>query len=96
MEEIFIKVRDVVISRTGISFADMVWSDKEEHVDARSLLVSLLHDHDMSDVVIARYLGMTRQGVNKLRRNFESRKGDSWLLSTVWKRCRDDLSTINS
>lgn len=92
MEEVFIRVRDIVIERTGVSFDNMVISNKEEHVDARLLLVCLLHDYGLTDTKIGEYIGMTRQGVNKLRNNFHARERSSWILSTTWQRLRSELA----
>lgn len=92
MEEIFMKVREAVIGRTGVQFDDMVSSNKDEHVDARSLFVCLLHEYGLTDTRIGVYIGMTRQGVNKLRNNFHDRKKGSWVLSTTWQRLRDELA----
>ena len=95
MEKIFDKVVNIVSDRTGVGREDLIYSKKQECVDARSILISLLHGLGFPDILTARYLGVTRQGVNKLRNTIEDRKRHSFILSTCYQQCSNDVATNN-
>lgn len=95
MEKIFDKVVNIVSDRTGIDRDNLIYSKKQECVDARSILINLLHGLGFPDTLTARYLGVTRQGVNKLRNTIEDRKRHSFILSTCYQQCSNDIATNN-
>lgn len=95
MEKIFQEVVKIVSGRTGIEFNELLYSKKQEHVEARSILINLLSDLGFSDSLTARYLSMTRQGVNKLKNTLHSRKRHSFILSTYHQQCSNDIATSN-
>lgn len=95
MEKIFDKVVNIVSDRTGVDRNDLIYSKKQQCVDARSILINLLFGLGFPDVLTARYLGMTRQGVNKLKNTLENRKRHSFILSTCYQQCCNDIATNN-
>lgn len=95
MEKIFQEVVKIVSGRTGIERDNLLCSKKQEHVDARSILINLLSDLGFSDSLTARYLNMTRQGVNKLKNTLHDRKRHSFILSTCYQQCCNDVATSN-
>ena len=95
MEKIFNKVVEIVSERTGIERNDLLCSKKQEHVDARSILINLLSDLGFTDSLTARYLYMTRQGVNKLKNTLHDRERHSFILSTYFQQCSNDVATNN-
>ena len=95
MEKIFNEVVNIVSVRTGIDDNDLIHSKKQECVDARSILINLLCTLGFPDSLTARYLGITRQGVNKLKNTLEDRKRHSFILSTCYQQCSNDIATNN-
>ena len=95
MEKIFQEVVKIVESRTGIEYNELIYSKKQEHVDARSILINLLFNLGFSDTLTERYLNMTRQGVNKLKNTLHDRKKHSFILSTCYQQCSNDVATNN-
>lgn len=95
MEKIFNKVVEIVSERTGIERNDLLCSKKQEHVDARSILINLLSELGFTDTLISRYTCLTRQGVNKLKNTFNDRKRNSFILSTNYQQIRNELATNN-
>ena len=64
IEDMIRTVRGVMRVRPG----DSVWvSNREECVESRSVVVTLLWEYGMTDEQVAKMFGFTRQGVNKLR-----------------------------
>jgi hypothetical protein len=95
MEKIFNMVVKIISDRTGIDGNDLIYSKKQDHVDARSILVSLLSNLGFSDTLTATYLHITRQGVNKLKNTLDNRKKHSYILATYYKQCSNDMATNN-
>ena len=95
MEKIFNQVVKIVSEETGINGNDLIHSKKEECVDARSILINLLSELGFTDTLISRYTCLTRQGVNKLKNTLHDRKKHSFILSTCYQQCSNDLATNN-
>ena len=74
MDELYWDILRIVEEVTGISAADFLTSNCEEHVDARHILVAILSERGYSDIQIARMLNVTRPCVCMIRNNFKYRK----------------------
>lgn len=80
------KVREIV----GIS--DIFNSNKEEHVDARSILIYILSSKGISDSEISSLTGLTRQCVNKLKNGHKYRKS-RWSYISNLQQISNELAT---
>lgn len=67
-------------------------SNKEEAVDARTILVYVLALKGISDNEIALLTGLTRQGVNKLKNNYKYRKS-KWSFVSNLQQTSNELAT---
>lgn len=72
--------------------SDILHSNKEESVDARSILVQILSSRNLSDIEISVLTGLTRQCVNKLKNGFKYRKG-KWSYSSNLQQISNELAT---
>lgn len=73
-----------VCSQFGVCY-DLLWlTNKEEYVDARSVIVAVMSDNGMTDTEIARTFGKTRQCINKLRNNFKYRLRNKWSVRQTY------------
>lgn len=72
--------------------SDILHSNKEESVDARSILVQILSSRNLSDFEISVLTGLTRQCVNKLKNGFKYRKG-KWSYSSNLQQISNELAT---
>lgn len=64
---------------------DLWTSNREECVDARATVCTLLGEWGLTDTDISRRFGMTRQGVNKLRNNFRNRSQQKWSVRMAYR-----------
>lgn len=65
---------------------DLLWdSRKEEYVDARTVICTLLNEIGLTDREISLRYGITRQGVNKLRNSFYSRSRAKWRIREAYR-----------
>lgn len=71
---------------------DILHSNKEEAVDARSILIYILSSKGISDTEMSRLTGLTRQGVNKLKNNFKYRK-NKWSFLSDLQQISNELAT---
>ena len=67
-------------------------SNKEEAVDARTILIYVLALKGISDNEIAQLTGLTRQGVNKLKNNYKYRKA-KWSFVSSLQQTSNELAT---
>lgn len=63
---------DFVCRSSGLSSEEVLHSRREECVDARSVLVSVLCER-LTDSQVAELIGLKRRGVNGLRNGFAER-----------------------
>ena len=76
----------------AVGITDMFASNKEESVDARTILVCILSSKGISDHEIAQLTGLTRQCVNKLKNNCKYRKS-KWSFSSNLQQISNALAT---
>lgn len=68
-----------------IQETDLWTSNREECVDARCVLCTILNEWGLTDTDISRRFGLTRQGVNKLRNGFYSRHRQKWNVRQAYR-----------
>ena len=78
--------------REHVGLSDIFGTNKEESVDARTILVCVLSSKGISDQEIAQLTGLSRQCVNKLKNNskYRSRK---WSFSANLQQISHELAT---
>ena len=81
-----------VLKHTEIGESALMKSNREECVDARSLLVCALSRYGFTDAEVAELMGVTRQCVQKLRCSLDLRKR-KWSVRTNWQRICNELPT---
>lgn len=74
-DEVFQKVTEV----TELSCKEILYSRREECVDARYILVGVLCER-LTDSDIAKLSGWKRQTVNHIRNGLDARKKFSWSV----------------
>jgi len=84
------RVLKIVCQVTGQE--EIIHSNKEEAVDARTILIYILSGKGITDMEIARLTSLTRQGVNKLKNGFKYRKR-KWSLSSNLQQISNELAT---
>lgn len=88
--EIYGSVLHAVAEVTGYSECEILESNREEHADARFLLVTALAKM-LSDSEIARLTGMSRKGVAYIRScDYKMKK---WLVGRNWAEIRKILES---
>lgn len=86
----YTKALQTVQSYIGIT--DIFNTNKEECVDARTILVCVLSTKGISDQEIAILTGLTRQCVNKLKNSCKYRKS-KWSFSSYLQQISNELAT---
>lgn len=78
--------------REHVGISDIFKTNKEESVDARTILVCILSSKGLSDHEIAQLTGLSRQCVNKLKNNskYRSRK---WSFAANLQQISHELAT---
>ena len=84
--------RALLAVQQHVGIPDIFTSNKEESVDARTILVYILSSKGISDLEIARLTGLTRQCVNKLKNNCKYRKS-KWSFSSNLQQISNELAT---
>lgn len=74
MEEMYLDILRIVEDVTGVSAKEMLTSNREEHVDARHILVYVLGNRGFSDTKIAELTNLTRPCVCMIRNSFKYRR----------------------
>lgn len=92
MEKIFQKVMEIVSEHTGASPEQILKDRHEEYVSYRIILINALSKTGFSDATIARFLGLTRQGVNWLKSKLDSRIRHNRILSSIWQEISKTLA----
>lgn len=83
--------RELQVRRT-----DLWTCNREECVDARTVLCTILGEWGLTDTDISRRFGLTRQGVNKLRNAFRMRYRTKWNVRQAYNGlCRSPEKTSN-
>ena len=70
---------------TDLEENEIFCSNKEECVDARSLLIKTLIDNGITEKEIVRLTGLSQQRVNSLKNNFKYRIG-KWSITNDLQR----------
>lgn len=79
-----------ICSQFGVCY-DLLWlTNKEEYVDARSVIIALMSDNGMTDGEIAHLFGKTRQCINKLRNNFQYRLRNKWSVRQIYNNLKNN------
>ena len=91
-EELFNIVIDLVADTTGVSRECILTSKCEESTDARSIAVKVLSRY-MTDVQIAKLMGITARGVNYIRGTFYNRSS-KWFVSNNYNAVDKMLTDI--
>lgn len=94
MEEIYRHVANVVMDIMEVSYYDMLTSKEQRFVEARLMLARALFSRGINQKVIAGFMGLTRQGVNKLINGFEERLRYSFTLRKAWECISNEITTI--
>lgn len=74
MDEMYLDILRIVGEVTGVSAAEMLTSNCEEHVDARHILVYVLSCRGYSDIKIAQLTKLTRPCICMIRNSFKYRR----------------------
>lgn len=90
LQEYYQKALHTVQQVTGID--DVLHTNKEEAVDARTILIYVLALKGISDNEIAQLTGLSRQGVNKLKNNYKFRKS-RWSFVSNLQQTSNELAT---
>lgn len=72
--------------------ADILHTNKEEAVDARTILIYILSQRGITDKEISILTGLTRQGVNKLKNSVRYRQR-KWSFREDLKQISNALAT---
>lgn len=71
---------------------EYLWTcNREECVDARSVICMTLSEWGLTDNDISRRFGITRQGVNKLKNSFRFRHKQKWSVRMAYKAVKENL-----
>ena len=73
MEEAYYEILRVIEEVTGINVRTILSSNKEENVDARHMLVYVMHKYGFTDNKISELTKLTRPCVCMIRNNFKYR-----------------------
>lgn len=92
VEMFYKKVVAAVCQAIGTDPVMLLSSNKEENVDARGIMISILTDHRYSDGTIAILTGMTRQAVNRIKNIYPDRIRKSYYLRSILASVKDELS----
>ena len=92
MVEMYNKVKDSVCRHTEVGEEDMLGSNREECVDARSILVNVLISKGITEREISALTGLTQQCVNKLKNGFTFRLR-KWSVTTNLQSINNELTT---
>lgn len=87
IKDLYCTVLSIVCRVTDLEENEIFCSNKEECVDARSLLIKTLIDNGITEKEIIRLTGLSQQRVNSLKNNFKYRIG-KWSIT-------NDLQRIN-
>ena len=90
LQEYYQKALHIVQQVTGID--NVLHTNKEEAVDARTILIYVLALKGISDNEIAQLTGLSRQGVNKLKNNYKFRKS-RWSFVSNLQQTSNELAT---
>lgn len=93
IKDMYQEVVGVVSRQTGVDEYDMLHSNKEECVDARSILVNVLISKGVTENEIVSLTRLTQQCVNKLKNNFPNRL-HKWSITTNLQAVNSELTTI--
>lgn len=74
MDEMYLDILRIVEDVTGVSAAEMLTSNCEEHVDARHILIYTLSCRGYSDTKISQLTKLTRPCVCMIRNSFKYRR----------------------
>ena len=74
MDEMYLDILRIVEDVTGVSAAEMLISNCEEHVDARHILIYTLSCRGYSDTKISQLTKLTRPCVCMIRNSFKYRR----------------------
>lgn len=83
MEKIFEKVVEIVSENTGLTNNEILTGKRNEQINARAILIYNLSKIGFTDNLISKYTGLSRQGVNKLKKSYHFRSKQNIYLSTV-------------
>lgn len=92
-KKILSRIEMIVSNVMNIDTERMLKSRTMECVDARALLIHCLVEKGFSDNEISRYLGITRQGVNKLKNSFDIRLRN-FSFRLAWKGLSKSISSV--
>lgn len=90
IKSFYVKALDVV--QNVVEIPDIFGSNKEEFVDARSILIYILSSKGISDMEISILTGLTRQCVNKLKNSYKYRKS-KWSYISNLQQISNELAT---
>lgn len=71
---------------------EILHTNKEESVDARTILIYILSEKGLTDAQIASLTDLTRQGVNKLKNSVRHRRR-KWSFNSDLQQISNELAT---
>lgn len=74
MDEMYLDILRIVEDVTNVSTKEMLTSNREEHVDARHILIYVLGNRGFSDTKIAELTNLSRPCVCMIRNSFKYRR----------------------
>lgn len=93
--QIFAKLSEAVSKETGIAVEDIASTDRrEEVVDARYVLVYLLHLEGFYASMIAPLIGIKKRSVNRIISDFEHRLCVSPMMRIVFEHLKSSRGGI--
>lgn len=90
--EIYLYVKKTVGKVCGLT--DFMRGNVTELVDARYILVATLSSVGFREREIARFTGLSRQGINKIKNLFASRMRGSVTLRRNYREACNEVATI--
>lgn len=91
MKDLYQEVLNAVCRVTGIEQNEMFGSNREECVDARSLLVRVLSGNGITEKEIVRLTGLSQQRVNSLKNKFKYRLS-KWSVTNNLQSINNELT----
>lgn len=92
-KKILSEIEMIVSNVMEVDTESLLKSRTMECVDARALLIHCLAEKGFSDNEISRYIGVTRQGVNKLKNSFDIRLRN-FSFRLAWKELSKSIASI--
>lgn len=84
------KVLNIVSNSMGVDCKSIISSNKEEHVDARYILIQVLCDIGFTDAQIALLTGLTRACLSSIKGKFRIRQR-KFFVNAIYKEVKNEV-----